>query len=133
MELKSTISYIKKIGPGTSVSYGGTFTAGQEMTIRGESLGGGKVHITQINHVEVDFTGEYSAIIVVQKDIPGVVAWITSCLSDRRVNIAFMRLFRESKGHTAYTIVESDGKLPEEIADTIRQNEHVLDVMVVQM
>ena len=59
--------------------------------------------------------------------------WITSCLSDRRVNIAFMRLFRESKGHTAYTIVESDGKLPEEIADTIRQNEHVLDVMVVQM
>ena len=25
------------------------------------------------------------------------------------------------------------GKLPEEIADTIRQNEHVLDVMVVQM
>ena len=91
-----------------------TNTAGQEMTIRGESLGGGKVHITQINHVEVDFTGEYSAIIVVQKD-------------------AFMRLFRESKGHTAYTIVESDGKLPEEIADTIRQNEHVLDVMVVQM
>lgn len=110
-----------------------TNTAGQEMTIRGESLGGGKVHITQINHVEVDFTGEYSAIIVVQKDVPGVVSWITSCLSDRRVNIAFMRLFRESKGHTAYTIVESDGKLPEEIADTIRQNEHVLDVMVVQM
>lgn len=31
-----------------------TNTAGQEMTIRGESLGGGKVHITQINHVEVD-------------------------------------------------------------------------------
>ena len=73
-----------------------TNTAGQEITIRGESLGGGKVHITQINHVEVDFTGEYSAIIVVQKDVPGVVAWITSCLSDRRVNIAFMRLFRES-------------------------------------
>ncbi|MDK2964566.1 alanine racemase [Lacrimispora sp.] len=33
MELKSTISYIKKIEPGTSVSYGGTFTAEQEMTI----------------------------------------------------------------------------------------------------
>ncbi|WP_097005882.1 alanine racemase [Lacrimispora amygdalina] len=33
MELKSTISYIKKIEPGTSISYGGTFTAEQEMTI----------------------------------------------------------------------------------------------------
>lgn len=108
-----------------------TNTAGQEMTIRGESLGGGKVHITQINHVEVDFTGEY-VLSCCPKGCP-VLLPVTSCLSDRRVNIAFMRLFRESKGHTAYTIVESDGKLPEEIADTIRQNEHVLDVMVVQM
>jgi L-serine dehydratase len=107
--------------------------AGQQMTIRGESLGGGKVRISQINQVDVDFTGEYSAAIVIQKDVPGVVAYITKCLSDRQVNIAFMRLFRESKGHTAYTIVESDGILPEDIADTIRQNKHVQDVMVVQM
>ena len=107
--------------------------AGQQMTIRGESLGGGKVRISKINQVDVDFTGEYSAAIVIQKDVPGVVAYITKCLSDRQVNIAFMRLFRESKGHTAYTIVESDGILPEDIADTIRQNKHVQDVMVVQM
>ncbi|MEY8356158.1 alanine racemase [Lachnospiraceae bacterium 54-53] len=33
MELRSFISYIKKIGPGTSVSYGGTFTADREMTV----------------------------------------------------------------------------------------------------
>ena len=107
--------------------------AGQEMTVRGESLRGGKVRISRINKVQVDFTGEYSAVIVIQKDRPGVVAHITKALSDRNVNIAFMRLFREGKGNVAYTIVESDGKLPEEIADTIRQNEHVLDVMVVQM
>lgn len=33
MELKSFISYIKKIGPGTPVSYGGTFVADKEMTV----------------------------------------------------------------------------------------------------
>ncbi|GLC78709.1 alanine racemase [Lacrimispora brassicae] len=33
MELKSFISYVKKIEPGTSVSYGGTFTADREMTV----------------------------------------------------------------------------------------------------
>ena len=32
---------------------------GQKMTVRGESLGGGKVRIVDINHVQVDFTGEY--------------------------------------------------------------------------
>mgnify|MGYP000296927469 CR=1 FL=1 len=106
---------------------------GQEMTVRGESLGGGKVRIVEINHVKVDFTGEYSAVIVIHQDKPGVIAYITKCLSDRNVNIAFMRLFRESKGEIAYTIVESDGQLPEDIGDTIRQNINIHEVMIVQM
>lgn len=100
---------------------------------RGESLGGGKVRIVRINDVKVDFTGEYSAVIVVQQDKPGVVAHITKVLSDRGVNIAFMRLFREAKGHTAYTIVESDGKLPEDVAEYLKDNVNVRDVMVVQI
>ena len=106
---------------------------GQEMTVRGESLGGGKVRIVEINHVKVDFTGEYSAVIVIQKDRPGVVAHVTKVLSDRGVNIAFMRLFRESKGEIAYTIVESDGKLPENIVPAIRENPNIHEVMIVQM
>ena len=107
--------------------------SGQEMTVRGESLGGGKVRIVRINSVQVDFTCEYSAVIVTHQDKPGVVAYITKCLSDRNVNIAFMRLFRESKGEIAYTIVESDGRLPEDIGVTIRQHENIHEVMIVQM
>ena len=106
--------------------------AGQVMTVRGESLGGGKVRIVRINGVEVDFTGEYNALIVVQKDKPGVVAHITKILSDRSVNIAFMRLFREEKGHTAYTIVESDERLPEGVDQLLLANPNINDVMVVQ-
>ena len=105
---------------------------GQEMTVRGESLGGGKVRIVRINGVEVDFTGEYNALIVVQQDKPGVVAHITKILSDRSVNIAFMRLFREEKGHTAYTIVESDERLPEGVDQLLLANPNINDVMVVQ-
>lgn len=43
----------------------------QEMTVRGESLGGGKVRIVKINQVDVDFTGEYSSLIVIHQDKPG--------------------------------------------------------------
>ena len=109
-----------------------TNAAGQVMTVRGESLGGGKVRIVRINKVKVDFTGEYSAIIVIHQDKPGVVAHITKCLSDRNVNIAFMRLFREAKGHTAYTIVESDDRLPVDVAERLKENQNVQDVMIVQ-
>ena len=105
---------------------------GQVMTVRGESLGGGKVRISRINGVSVDFTGDYSTVIVVQQDKPGVVAHITKVLSDSNVNIAFMRLFRESKGNTAYTIVESDGRFPESIAEPLRNNPNVHDVMIIE-
>lgn len=105
---------------------------GLVMTVRGESLGGGKVRIVRINGVDVDFTGEYNALIVVQQDKPGVVAHITKILSDRGVNIAFMRLFREEKGHTAYTIVESDERLPEGVDKLLLENPNIHDVMVVQ-
>ncbi len=106
--------------------------SGTQMTVRGESLGGGKVRIVQINRVQVDFTGEYNAVIIIQKDRPGVAAHITKALSDRGVNIAFMRLFRESKGETAYTIVESDSRLCEDIRETLLENENIQDVMLVQ-
>lgn len=102
------------------------------MIVRGESLGGGKVRIVRINQVEVDFTGEYSAVIVVHQDRPGVIAHITKCLTDCNVNIAFLKLFREDKGATAYSIIESDEKLPLKVIDEINANQHVYNTMLVQ-
>ena len=104
---------------------------GQEMMIRGESLGGGKARLCRINGVEVDFTGEYSTLIVVQQDKPGVIAHITNCLSEMNVNIAYMKLYREEKGCTAYSIVESDGIVPQTVAGRIKENPYVHDVMLV--
>ena len=107
--------------------------AGQEMTVRGESLGGGKARISRINGVDVDFTGEYSAIIVIHQDTPGVVAHITRCLAEENINIAFMKLFREEKGQTAYSIVESDDELPDSVSEKICQNPSVRNVMLVHL
>ncbi len=106
---------------------------GFTQSIRGESIGGGKVRIVRINHIDVDFTGEYSTLIVKQMDKPGTVAHITQCLSHQNVNIAFMRLFREEKGATAYTVVESDEKIPESILAEIKEYPHVHELMLVQI
>lgn len=106
---------------------------GSVMTVRGVSVGGGKIKIVKMNGVDVEFTGEYSTLIVIQNDRPGVVAHITRCLSQENANIAFMRLFREEKGARAYTIVESDEKIPEKVLDHIRVNPHVEDLMLIQI
>lgn len=108
---------------------------GQEnqLFVRGESIGGGRIRIVRINHIDVDFTGEYSTLIVEQDDAPGVVAHITQCLSNHNVNIAFMRLFREKKGATAYTIVESDELIPIGVLAEIPTNILVHNLMLIQI
>ncbi len=106
---------------------------GRKMSIRGESIGGGKMKIVRIDGVDVEFTGEYSTLIVRQLDKPGVVAHITQALSEHNVNIAFMRLFREDKGARAYTVVESDEPIPNEVLDRIRENEYVANLVLIQI
>lgn len=107
--------------------------SGRKMSVRGESIGGGKMKIVRIDGIDVEFTGEYSTLIVRQIDKPGVVAHITQALSEQNVNIAFMRLFREDKGKTAYTVVESDEAIPEDVLDRIRQNQNVSNLMLIQI
>lgn len=106
---------------------------GTVLRVRGQSIGGGKIKIIRINHVNVEFTGEYSTLIVVHEDKPGLVAHITKCLSEGNVNIAFMRLYREEKGQTAYSIVESDEKIPLSVLDSIRLNACVHDIKLIQL
>lgn len=108
-------------------------TEGEKLFVRGVSIGGGKVKIVRLNQIDVDFTGEYSTLIISQTDKPGVVAHITKVLSERNVNIAFMRLFREEKGAKAFTVVESDEKIPEDIVGKIKENKFVSDVMLIQL
>ena len=106
---------------------------GKRMCIRGESVGGGKIKITRINGIHVEFTGEYSTLIVKQSDKPGVAAHISQSLAGQNVNIAFMRLFRENKGEFAYTVIESDEKIPEAILEEIKQNPAVQEILLVQL
>lgn len=106
--------------------------SGRYLVVRGESLGGGKVRLTRINGVKVHFTGEYHALIIMQRDYPGVVAGITSVLSNYNVNIAYLRVFREEKGGLAYTIVESDEEITELAVSEIKKNPAIKDIMLVK-
>ena len=107
--------------------------SGRKMSVRGESIGGGKMKIVRIDNIDVEFTGEYSTLIVHQMDKPGVVAHITQALAEHNVNIAFMRLYREARGETAYTIIESDHYIPPEIIDSINSHEHIHKTLVIQV
>lgn len=105
---------------------------GRVLTVRGESLGGGKVKLTRINGVKVHFTGEYHALIVVHKDHPGVISKVTSVFGKQHVNIAFLRVYRESKGGNAYMIIESDTEITSGAVEEIEKNPFVRDTMLIR-
>ncbi len=105
---------------------------GRKLTVRGESIGGGKVRLTRINGVKVLFTGEYHSLIVIHKDHPGVISKVTSNLGECHVNIAYLRVYREHKGGIAYMIIESDEEITQEIVDKIERNPFVKDTMLIK-
>ncbi len=106
---------------------------GVKTFVRGVSVGGGNCRIEKIDGISVDLTGDYTTLLIRQHDTAGVVAYITSCLSDKGVNIAFMRLYRESRGQTAYTVIETDGDIPNDAVEKIRLNPEIQSAMLVKI
>ena len=104
---------------------------GERTTVRGASIGGGNIRIEQIDGVDVEFSGAYCTMIIRQQDTPGVVAYITQALSEYGINIAFMRLYRESKGSVAYTIIETDENVDRGVREKIKEHPSIEDVKII--
>ena len=110
-----------------------TVENGHTLLIRGESLGGGRVRIRRLNEIQVDFTGEYSTVVIGHQDKTGTVAYITKCLAEENINVANLKLFREGKGKKAYTVVEADSFVSEELKEKILQYETVSNVELIEI
>jgi L-serine dehydratase len=106
---------------------------GHKLMVRGESLGGGRMRITRMNNIDVDFTGEYSTLIIGHRDEEGTLAFITGQLAKHHVNIAFMKLFREEKGMNAFTVIESDDFLPEELKEELMAYQSINSVDMIEL
>lgn len=90
---------------------------GRTVEVQGASVGGGNILITRIGSFAVELTGQYPALVVLHRDRPGVVCKATEILARYKVNIACMKLSRESRGQKAMMIIETDDELFGEILE----------------
>lgn len=95
----------------------------------GSSIGGGNIQIVEVNNNKVDFTGMYETLIIAHKDAPGVINSVTSILYSENINVAFMRVFRQQKGHEAIMIFEMDNKVNNILIEKIKEIELVHNVI----
>lgn len=89
---------------------------GRTMEAVGYSIGGGAVILHKLDGFQVDISCTLPAVIIMNRDVQGVVCAVTSYLSAHNVNIATMKLHRDTRGGLATMVIELDSA--EEHADT---------------
>lgn len=103
---------------------------GHQLKLLGESLGGGKINIAEIDGIKVNFSGEYNTLIIHNLDVPGHVVLVSSKLVEKGINIANMQLFRNKELGFAVMIIECDQRIDPQIAEKLAENKGILKVTI---
>ena len=102
-----------------------TGVSGRTLEIIGQSLGGSRINIAEIDGIETNFSGDHPTLVVHNQDQPGHVSEVTSMLAHKSVNIAAMQLYRASRGGEAVMVIECDQEVPIEGIEWLKKVEGV--------
>lgn len=108
------------------------FEGENKMFIAGESVGAGEVAIRKINYFNVKLTGKYNTLILVYKDMPGMISQVTSILQSKNINIASLICDRNAKGKEASMIISIDGNIDSSVVETVEEIPEVYFVSYVE-
>lgn len=107
---------------------------GKSGYVQGASIGGGNIRVDNIDGLEVNFTGENNTILVLHKDVPGVIANVTNLMYWRYgdLNIGNFHLSRNERGGTALMTIEIDQLPPEQLIPDIRKMDNVENALMIR-
>ena len=90
---------------------------GRTLTMQASSIGGGRIMVNKLDGIDVNFNGMFNTLVIRNEDASGTVAAVTSILSQLRVNVANMSLYRHKRGGDALMVIELDQHLkPSQVA-----------------
>lgn len=99
--------------------------AQNKMKISGNSLGAGEVVINKINGYTFNIDGDFSTLVLIYKDKPGMVYRVSALIQGQDVNIATMHCDRNAKGEEASMGICLDAPLPEYVVNELNKIDEI--------
>lgn len=93
---------------------------GEEVVVRGASLGGGRVEVSEIDGFPVALGGGYHTLVLLAHDEPGTIAAVATILSAHHINLATMRVDRTGRHQDALMTIEADEPIGDAALGAIR-------------
>ena len=81
-----------------------------------------------INGFASDIDGSYDTILLMYKDVPGMISQVSDIIQKQKVNIASLHCDRSSKGGTASMYLALDIPVGDDVVDKVKQIKDVFFV-----
>ncbi|UJG43904.1 MAG: L-serine ammonia-lyase, iron-sulfur-dependent subunit beta [Candidatus Heimdallarchaeum endolithica] len=105
----------------------------KKIEVIGSSIGGGNIIIIEIDGYEAGFNTDLPTLVVVHKDLPGIISKITSVIAKHKINIDSMKLTKNIRKREALTWIEINSTISEELSSEIEKLENVKLVRVLNV
>ena len=93
---------------------------GEKTELRGASVGGGRIEVTEVDGFPVALSGAYHTLVLVAHDEPGTIAAVATVLAGHHINLATMRVDRTGRHQDALMTIEADEPVGEAALGAIR-------------
>lgn len=103
-------------------------TFDDKMTVSGDSVGAGEIRINNINGFSANIDGSYDTLLLMYKDVPGMISQVSDIIQKQKVNIASLHCDRSSKGGTASMYLALDVPVGDDVVDKVKQIKDVFFV-----
>lgn len=106
---------------------------GRQLELVASSLGGGRILVVRLDDIETNFSANRPTIVLYNLDQPGHAAAVTNLLSQEKINIAAMQLYRNMRGGYAVMVLECDEEVPLHVLRMLEKTEGILRVTYLNM
>jgi len=104
---------------------------GGHISVTVRSVGGGVVHVVDIDGGQVMFSAEYDTTVIFNNDKPGIISRVSGVFAEHNINIAFMRVFRKYEGKDAIMVLETDEAPSESLIQQLQNSPNINKVITI--